>query len=414
MKALAWLKQIRRDEKGNVLIISAAVMPLFVAAAAFAVDTIQIGVWNRQMQRAADSAALAGAFALTQSTDPDAETEFTVEAVHRDLDQNHFPTLSQTEMVDVGPRLGYERTVRVRLTTQPVVPFIGFFTGAPATISVDATAALVSDGTFCVLSLYDGEDPGIDIGGNANVNLGCGVASNSIGEEGVTATGSSSLTARPIMSRGGLNGSRNNFVSPTTLQPHSAPQSDPFAGVPDPSPPSPCQDVRVMPADPEAELEPGCYSSLDIDGAASLAPGTYYINGGNLSFGAQANVTGSNVHFVMTGTNGAAGDLIMNGQANLDLSASGSGDYADILFYRDRRASSIGITINGGSDMKLRGAFYFPTSNITFNGDAGLNAQCFQMVGQKIIFRGNATLTNACEGANEQPGFELTYVRLVG
>jgi hypothetical protein len=401
-----------------VLIISAAVMPLFVAAAAFAVDTIQISVWNRQMQRAADSAALAGAFALTQSSDPDGEVEFTVDAVHRDLDENYFPTLSQAELVDIGPRLGYDRTVRVRLTTQPVVPFIGFFTGAPATISVDATAAIVGDGTFCVLSLYEGEDPGIDIGGNANVNLGCGVASNSIGEEGVTATGSSSLTATPIMARGGLNGAKNNFVAPTTLQPHAAAQSDPFAGVPNPSPnASDCTATLDVGTQDDISLPTGnyCYASANIKGKISFGAGsTVTVYGGDLDFGAQAKVTAPTTTWVMTGTNGAAGDLKMNGQANLNLSAPESGPYDGILFYRDRRATNIEIKINGGSDMILRGAMYFPSSDITFNGNAGLQAHCFQMVGQLLKFRGTATLTNSCPGAPDQPGFQATYVRLVG
>ena len=42
--------------------IAAACLPLIVGAAGLATDTIQWTMWKRQLQRAADSAAIAGVF----------------------------------------------------------------------------------------------------------------------------------------------------------------------------------------------------------------------------------------------------------------------------------------------------------------------------------------------------------------
>ena len=61
MRALSWLKDLFSSDRGNVLVVGAAMMPLLIGSAAIAVDTIQIGVWKRQLQRAADSSAIAGA-----------------------------------------------------------------------------------------------------------------------------------------------------------------------------------------------------------------------------------------------------------------------------------------------------------------------------------------------------------------
>ena len=61
-----------------------------------------------------------------------------------------------------------------------------------------------------------------------------------------------------------------------------------------------------------------------------------------------------------------------------------------MLFYRDRRASNIEIKINGGASSNLTGALYFPTSDITFAGNSGMDVKCLQMVGQKLKFRGGA------------------------
>jgi hypothetical protein len=103
----------------------------------------------------------------------------------------------------------------------------------------------------------------------------------------------------------------------------------------------------------------------------------------------------------------------MNGQANLNLSAPSSGDYKDVLFYRDRRAGNIDIKINGGSDMTFKGALYFPSSDVTFTGNAGFNATCFQMVGQILTFRGTATINNSCSDYDKLPTFRLKFIRLV-
>jgi Flp pilus assembly protein TadG len=406
MRAFKRLKGLFRSDRGNALMIAAGAMPVIMASAGFAVDTIYLSVLKRQMQRAADSSALAGAYALSQEASPD-------NAVTRDLTRNKFPALAGAQQVTVAPSLGYQKTVRVQLRTTPHLPFSTMFTKSRATITSDATAAIVEGGEFCVLSLYNGTAPGVDIGGNATLNLGCGLAANSTGSNAIHAFGSSAVTASPIMAVGGLNGS-TNYNGTTKLQPHAAEQTDPFAGVPDPVLPTNCGGkLQVKHNDPPPVFTTKCFSEIDIDGAVALPPGTYYVNGGDLSFGSQAKVVGTGVTFVMTGPGGAAGDLNMNGQANLNLTAPTSGDFKDILFYRDRRATNIDIKINGGADMLFKGALYFPSSDVTFTGNAGFSATCFQMVGQILTFRGNATINNSCSDYGDLPTFRLKFVRLV-
>ena len=405
MRPFNWLKKLRSNQRGNVLVIAAAAMPLFVGAAGMAVDTIQLSVWKRQLQRAADSSAFAGAYAEAQDADVPV-------AVHNDLDENIFPLLSQPEVVEVGPRFGFDRTVHVALTAERTVPFMSFFLDAPTTITAEATAALVDDGTFCMISLYGGTQAGITANGNANVTLGCGMATNSRAQSAVIAGGNSSITATPIIAMGGLDGDSNNFVEPTTLQPYSAEQEDPLAHLPDPPPQSGCTNMTVSPNSTET-LQPGCYSSLDIKGPANLSPGTYYVTG-DIKFNSGATVTGEGVTIVMTGPNGEAGDLQINGQASLDLSASQTGDYAGVLFFRDRRSSNVEMRINGGADMSLEGALYFPSSDIFFAGNSGMNVTCLQMVGQKLTFQGTAAITNTCSAGGASQPFQQTIVRLVG
>lgn len=408
MRALSWLRSLFSSERGNVLVVGAAAMPLLIGSAAIAIDTIQIGVWKRQLQRAADSSAIAGAYALSLDDD-------THDAVHRDLDKNAFPVLSQEEAIAVGARLGFARTVRVTLTATRTPPFMSIFTNRPQTLVADATAALVPDGTFCMVSLYDGTDPGIDANGNAEVDLTCGMKANCTGTDCVQAGGSSSIKAFPIASVGGLRGSSNNFVQPTKLQPYSAAQADPFAYLPDPAPTG-CAGTLTEGTDFSLLGDNPCFLSADVQPSMTLnIPDNVQsvtIYGGNIDFKGDVNASG--ITFIMTGPAGEAGDLIINSQANLNLSSPDSGTYKGVLFYRDRRASNIEIKINGGADSQLTGALYFPSSDITLTGNAGMNVECLQMVGQKLKFNGTAKITNTCSTDSGASALQQTVVRLVG
>src|SRR4051812_46419022 len=375
MRALSWLRDLFSSERGNVLVIGAAVLPLLIGSAAFAVDTIQLSVWKRQLQRAADSSSIAGAYALGAGTD-------THDAIHPHLDKNAFPVLTQEEEIWVGPRLGFNRTVRVRLVATRTAPFMSIFTDHASTIQADATAALVSSGTFCMVSLYNGTAAGIDVNGNSEVKLGCGMKSNCTGTSCITAGGSSSITASPIASVGGLKGDSNNFVAPTTLQPYSAVEADPFAYLNNPDPsqaPRGCSGQLTPETIWHSEATTESFLSSDVKPNEVLntpAGKTVMIYGGDIDW--KGDVNGTNVTLVMTGAGGQAGDLKINSQANLNLSSPADGAYKGVLFYRDRRASNIEIKINGGAKSVLTGALYFPSSDITFAGSAGMNVECLQ------------------------------------
>ena len=407
MRPLSWINRLLRDRRGNVLAITAASMPLILGGAAMAIDTIQLSVWKRQLQRAADSAAIAGAYAESQGVEAD-------DAVHRDLDENVFPTLSVPEEVVVGPVPGHQRAVRVSLTAQRTVPFMSFFTNTPNTITAEATAALVTEGEFCMISLFDGTSAGIDVSGNSTLSLGCGMKTTSKSDNAVIATGSSSVEASPVAAVGGIEGS-NNFVGDTTIQPYAAAQTDPLGHLPDPPAQTNCQDAVTVAPNSSQTLEPGCYEGLTFKGTATLEPGTYYVTG-DVDFTSQANVTGEGVTIVLTGPGGEAGDLKINGQAAIDLSAPGADDgepYPGVLFFRDRRASTIEVKINGGADMAFEGALYFPTTDLFFAGNSGMEVQCMQVVGRILKFRGTTDITNECPEDGAAQAFQQTIVRLV-
>src|SRR3954469_25849379 len=99
MNILKQLKNLLASHSGNVMAIAAACMPLIVGAAAIGVDTVQLTLARRELQRAADASALAGAYALVQSKPAAA-------AVDRDLALNNKIVLSTARVVENGPSIG--------------------------------------------------------------------------------------------------------------------------------------------------------------------------------------------------------------------------------------------------------------------------------------------------------------------
>ena len=410
------VRRLWRDSKGNVFAITAACLPLLIGAAGLAVDTAQWSYSRRQLQREADSAAMAGAFAIAQSKDA-------VAAATSDLARSNTITLTGGADIHSAPTTGAyagnTQAVRVSLSTTQRLPFSGLFMSAAPVISANATAAVVSNGNYCALALGSANGVGIKMQGSATLNFGCGLATNATGSNAVYAGGSSSITATPVSAVGGLTAS-SNYIGGTQLLPYSLPQPDPYAHLSNPAP-SGCQaQLTVNPGATQA-LTPGCYAGINIKGTATLSEGTYYIDGGSFSVGSQGVVTslGTGVTIVLTSSTAATNPssiatLNINGGATLNLSASQTGTYAGILFYQDRRAQDSGAnTLNGNAASTLQGAFYFPSQELDFSGTSGMTTDCLQLVALRLTFIGNTNVSNNCPPGSGASSFTGSQVRLV-
>ena len=68
------LRALWSDTKGNALILTAMALPVMIGAAGLGVHTMQLAHVKRELQREADSAAMAGAYSLYQSQGNSAAT----------------------------------------------------------------------------------------------------------------------------------------------------------------------------------------------------------------------------------------------------------------------------------------------------------------------------------------------------
>ncbi len=283
-------------------------------------------------------------------------------------------------------------------------------------------------GTACVLALDPSASSAIANQGNPTINMaGCVLAANSDSSSAIDITGSTDLIAESLYTVGNYStgGSATVDLARAPLI-HEFALDDPYADVNVPII-NGCDAVNAS-YNTNVVLNPGVYCGgirFGSQAHARLNPGVYYLDRGDFVANAGAvitcNCTGSydGVTFVLTSTGAASdiGTVTINGGADITLNAppDASSHFAGILFYQDRRAPA-GATdkFNGGANQTLTGALYFPNQTVEYAGNNSPNAaDCTQIIGNQVVFTGNATINNSgCPGAGVQP-LQITGVKVV-
>lgn len=409
--------KVRRDQTGNVLVLGAMSMTAMVGAAGLGMDTVQWSLAKRQLQQAADAAAVSGAYARANGTSVDV-------AAKKELSALDKVTLSAPAVIEnaptVGAYAGDPSAVRVALEARLPLAFSNLFLSKPTLIPATAVGKIVSLGTYCVVALDRAAITGIAVAGSASLNLGCGMRTNASGSAAISATGSSGVNVTSLSAVGKIPIS-SAYNADAKIYQYSFIQPDPYAALPVPAPTGCGKQVSVQPNRSE-NLQPGCYQGLDVKGALNLAPGIYYIDGskgGGFSVGSQGTLNGTGVTIILTSVDAsfnpasiAVADI--NGGATLSLTATTTGTYAGVLLYQDRRALDIATNqVNGNALSTLQGGLYFPGQLVSFTGNAGMQTQCMQLVAKRVSFSGNSHVSNSCPSNSGARSFDGLVVRLV-
>jgi hypothetical protein len=222
--------------------------------------------------------------------------------------------------------------------------------------------------------------------------------------------------------------SATGFTDGTTFQPYSAPQDDPFGTVPAPTVPSGCNQsalkgsaTSVSAIGSQASPVTVCYKDIKLTSGtvATFTDAIVIINGGELTANAGSTINCTRCTFILTTTDNpvtskSIGNVTINGGATVNMSPPTSGDYKNIVIYKDRRAPDCSNCnkINGNSSSTITGAIYIPTQEVQFSGDGGMNSTCVQIVGGTVTFTGNSSIQNNCPAGGPK-AFDGSMVRLV-
>jgi hypothetical protein len=417
-KALSSLTgKLLPDQRGNVALIAAAVFPLLIGAAGLAVDGVEWVLQKRQIQAAADSAATAGVYSLIADQDMQ-------NAVSNTLVRSGAVPDNASIQAEQSPS-GHENdpfAVAVHVSVPARMTFSSMFMKRAPLITADATASAVQNGEYCAFALGSVDDSGVVIRPNSNVEMECGIASNSTAKTALQADASSSFKSTSIVAYGAIDG--QGAIHDSVIRPHSLAQKDPLEDTDPPLVPNTgCPNVTINPdSGGETLLDPGCYANMMLNGNVRLQDGEYILNRGNFVVGPQGHVSCDACTIFLTSDAaatdpGSIGKVKMSSDATVKMNATREGPNAGILIYQDRHAArdlpGDENRVGGSSFSSLKGILYFPSETLYLDGNMSPDLQCARLLAKRLVFAGRVYISKKCDSAGGKTTFEGTEVRLI-
>ncbi len=341
--------------KGQALILIAVAMAVLIGMTALAVDGGSAYLDRRSAQNAADTAALAAAFAIANN-DPNWR-----QAALNSTAQNGYANGSANVEVykcnetgaSCGQYQGNAEYIQVIITSTRSTFFGGLFGQNQITNRVQAIvrARAAQQGAMvngnAVVALAPHECRAITFQGNASMTLqngGIFVNSDCSNQAFFNQSAAGDLYAPSLEAVGGVTYNPSSVhIPPGQIRTGVAQQPYPPSWLPDPSQFCDSSNTR---------------SSLPGN---NLAPGIYCLTG-SLQVNGNQTISGDGVTIVLLN-----GELRTNGNGAINISAPTSGPTKGLAIYLPLGNAS-GVTINGNANTRLIGSVLAPSSNCKING----------------------------------------------
>lgn len=361
--------------------------------AGFAIDTGNLQLHRRIVQRAADAAVLGALYEKQRGSSTWTTAGKTDAATNGVADGVNGATVTIVCPPTSGLYSGSSSAVQAVATQKVQLSFLSLLRVSTATVGARAVSEAGAS-PFCVYTLNGTASRSMMIGGGGNGSFGCDLFVNSSSSSALHADGGGSLTAKAIQVVGN---SDSGTFSPMPTTGVSA-VTDPLAYETQPSFSS-CNysAVNIVSA---RTLNPGTYcGGITISGATvTFNPGLYIITGG-INWNSSSHVSGSGVTLFFTQGGGSAyGQVTISGGVVVNLTApndASSGGIPGILMFADRSWVNTGqeVNFNGASTTTMQGVLYFPHLGVIFSASANISGNYFGLVADNITINGGATLT---------------------
>jgi len=419
-------QRLRRDDSGSVLSLF-VIVPVVIGAVALGVETGDMYRSKRQMQGAADAAALSAS--IDRLAGKDSAT--IIATAQYEAQRNGFQNAVSSVTVAVnspptsGPNISTSGAVEVIITKSRSFSLGGALSSMLGvanqsfTMRARSVAAQGSSSSAegCLVALTPAAEQGVNFSSFNNFNSDCTIISNgtstSANSNASVYMGSfNNATLKSVWTRGSFH--KSSFNSFTSTDPAQTNQTstvvDPYASLPTPSPGSCSYTNFSRSSMSSVTLLPGTYcGALTVSGVSNLyfTPGIYYVANGDLYITSVNNVTcptctaDNGVAIVLTqtsGNNADIGGVHISSDNNITLNAgrTNTGAYVGVLFYQDRRvaagtmgSSSKIFTISSLNAVTLNGAIYFPNNRIDISSVNNVGSStngCTIWIGRYIRF----------------------------
>ena len=448
-------RRLYRDEKGAAVAFL-VVIPVLAGTVAIGIETGQMYRLKRQMQGAADAAALAAAVDRLAS-----KSDAVVTATARyESQRNGFTNGAGTVNVAVnmpptsGAYINTPGAVEVIVTKTHSFSLgnvLNSWLGRSTSGFTMQARSVAAQGSYtqtttsyggCLVALTPLAEQGVSFTNFNNFVSDCTVVSNAAAtgsgtSASVTVTDFNNASMLSLWTRGSFYSTAYNHFTwgtsgaPFTNQTNSV--IDPYAGLPTPTAGT-CSYTNFngnnYAVASKVTLTPGTYcGGLTATGPVAtvdFTPGIYYIANGDLYLSGVNNVKCTNctpdngVAIILTqttGNNADIGGVMITSDNNVTLNAgkTNTGIYKGVLFYQDRRATTGTMsstakifTVTALNNATLTGAIYFPNNKIeiaTINNFGGTaSTGCTIWVGRYIKFQAfNNNYKGGCDAYGTTP-----------
>lgn len=398
-------KTFLRNEQGVVAVLAALMLPVFMGLGGAAVDAGSWFMEKRNLQTAADAAALAAAYEYANGDVDNIEAVARREAENNGFDPDGTIGLSIDDDHPDGTV-----SIEVDLSQEADLWFSRVFL-ASVTVGTGATSEIGtgSAGTACILSLDDEADQALKTSGNVTIEMPeCGLAVNSSSDEAMYFNGNVNVTVGDVAIHGDYDTVGSVDFEYDTIRTGATQVEDPYADleVPEYTACSAAAKRSGNRYTRNVTLNPGGYcGGITISGNTNVTfnPGVYILDGGDFSVRGGGTMTGAGVSFVLTNSadGGDYGSLDIAGGREITFTAPTEGnDMEGVVFYQDRNApEGTSNSITGTADIYISGAAYFPAAEITYGGNATTSSDsqpCSRLIGRIVTLHGTPDLSNSC------------------
>jgi Flp pilus assembly protein TadG len=434
------LATLADDTSGATAIIIGLTSMVLLGFTALGTEASYWYFTHRNLQNAADSAAMSAVAALENITNPDAAHKASATAEAKATAARYGFTDTQGGVavaVNIPPTAGAYTTdanaVEV-VITEPQKLFLTAaltFGGTPLfaanpTQKVRAVANPGTNGNGCVVTLDRSDVVDLSLNGNTQLNLtACDLYINSDAPNALNQVGNATVTARAAFITGGDSGNGNITTTAGTFF-GTAPINDPYAAVAQPySSGSTCTPIPpITTGSSTVNLAPDSggvvvfCNGWSPSGNIHLSPGLYVVWGAPGLSCNNCNISGDNVTIFLTGTGTNYAGIAMSGNGTTSLNINAPTDayvtanpgfkgVEGIAIFGDRNAPcptsngvqtcSVGVVFSGNATAAIGGVTYLSHQNVTFNGNGtGGTPGCSQIIGFTMTFHGNSGFQNNC------------------
>jgi hypothetical protein len=425
------MKSLRSDS-GQTLVIIALCMTVLLGFVALAVDVGSLFHARRNMQVAADAAAVAGALDYKYNSSVTSARAAGQAAAAANGVSSSYITINIPPGSGSHATSGYVEAIAV--DPAPTF-FMNMFHIHSMNVSARAVAGSgVNNGCVWALS-KSGTD--VSLTGSGSITAqNCEIYDDSNASNAMSLTGSGSISAKAIGIVGnnpGYSVTGSGSLSPNPPTTGIGPATDPL-NLTAPAIPTGTCSSSCTPSNTGSgnlTLNPGTYTSISNTGSGTLTltPGNYIINGsltntgsgslilgaGNYTIGGDFKSTGSSSltlgsgiytiggNLALTGSGSMTGSGItfytlgsdtLTGSGSMNLAAPTSGTYSGVLIYQpSSNTNAMSITGSGGDNIK--GILYAPRAGLTLTGSGSLHVSLDMIVDTlKVTGSGSIVDTN--------------------